>query len=75
MLDDPNDAAIVEIVVKLGRSLKLSVIAEGVEIEGQRDLLHKCGCGNFQGYLFGRPAPMDELMANARIGAESAAAA
>lgn len=57
-----SDAAIAQTVVTLGSSLGLSVIAEGVETEAQRTRLLKLGCTLYQGYLFGKPASIDELM-------------
>ena len=59
--DDPNDAAIAEMIVALGKTLGLSVIAEGVETEEQRMLLEELGCHSFQGYLFARPMPMKDF--------------
>ena len=56
LLVDPVDAAIVNTILQLARSLGLSVIAEGVELEGQRKTLAEMGCREFQGYLFGKPA-------------------
>ncbi len=61
VLTDPNDAAIARTIVALGGTLGLSVIAEGVETEGQREFLVACGCQIFQGYLFGRPQPIAEF--------------
>jgi diguanylate cyclase (GGDEF)-like protein len=58
---DPNDAAIVQAIITMGRSFGLNVIAEGVETEAQRELLDKYGCRAFQGYLFGRPLPVTEF--------------
>jgi EAL domain-containing protein (putative c-di-GMP-specific phosphodiesterase class I) len=57
VLTDPQDASIVRAIVTLGTSLDLQVIAEGVETPEQRAALLELGCQNFQGYLFGRPAP------------------
>jgi EAL domain-containing protein (putative c-di-GMP-specific phosphodiesterase class I)/PleD family two-component response regulator len=51
------DVAIVRTVVELGHSLGMSVIAEGVETEAQRDCLQRLGCDHYQGYLFSRPVP------------------
>jgi EAL domain-containing protein (putative c-di-GMP-specific phosphodiesterase class I) len=57
ILTDPNDVAIARTIVALARSLGLSVIAEGVETEAQRELLASSGCHAYQGYLFARPLP------------------
>jgi diguanylate cyclase (GGDEF)-like protein len=51
-LTDHRGAAIVRTVIMLGKSLNLSVIAEGVETEGQRQFLEEEGCYTYQGYLF-----------------------
>lgn len=61
VLTDPNDAAIAQTVVSLGQTLGLSVIAEGVETEGQREFLAGIGCQAYQGYLFSRPLPVDKF--------------
>jgi len=61
VLTDPNDAAIARTIVALAHSLGLAVIAEGVETEGQRAFLLESGCRAFQGYLFGRPGPVEGL--------------
>jgi diguanylate cyclase (GGDEF)-like protein/PAS domain S-box-containing protein len=61
VLSDANDAAIVRTIVALGQTMGLSVIAEGVETEAQRELLAASGCFAYQGYLFSRPVPVEEF--------------
>lgn len=61
ILIDPNDAAIAKMVLALVESLGLTVIAEGVEMQAQRDFLARLGCHAYQGYLFSRPLPLDEF--------------
>lgn len=61
VLADPSDAAIARTVLALGASLGFGVVAEGVETAGQREFLLQSGCTLFQGYLFGRPVPIDQL--------------
>jgi len=61
VLTDANDAAIARTVLALGHSLGLSVVAEGVETAGQLEFLLQHGCTQFQGYLFGRPVPIEAL--------------
>jgi diguanylate cyclase (GGDEF)-like protein/PAS domain S-box-containing protein len=61
VLTDPNDAAIARTVLALGQSLGFQVVAEGVETVGQRAFLQGNGCTLFQGYLFGKPVPIEDL--------------
>ena len=56
-----HDRAIVASLINLSHSLKLIVIAEGVETEAQADLLRSLGCDQIQGYFFHRALPADEI--------------
>jgi len=56
---DERSEAIARTVIQMGQSLGLDVLAEGVETERQRNLLAARGCTKFQGYLFGRPVPIE----------------
>jgi diguanylate cyclase (GGDEF)-like protein len=58
---DPNDASITRAIIKLAHSLKLSVVAEGVESEGQLGMLIANKCDVIQGYYFSRPVPLKDL--------------
>ena len=64
ILADATSGAIAQTIISLARALDLSVITEGVETEGQRDFLVGLGCHTFQGYLFSRPLPHEELHLN-----------
>ena len=66
VLTDPNDAAIARTVIALGQNLGLMVIAEGVEMQGQRDFLLEYGCVYCQGYLISRPLPIADFDAFVR---------
>jgi EAL domain-containing protein (putative c-di-GMP-specific phosphodiesterase class I) len=64
-----RDRAIAQTILDLGRHLQLEVIAEGIETPAQLDRLRACGCRLGQGYLLGRPLPLDELVSRtARAG-------
>ena len=55
----PGGETLVHTIVQMARSLTLDVIAEGVETQWQWDTLIRQGCDQYQGYLFGRPVPIE----------------
>lgn len=59
-VSDPDDAAITLTIINLAHSLKLKVVAEGVETEGQINFLRFHGCDEMQGFYFAKPQPADE---------------
>ncbi len=61
ILTNPNDAALARTIIVLAQQLDLSVIAEGVETVEQRDFLVGHGCLAYQGYLFGKPVPIESF--------------
>lgn len=56
-----NSTAIVEAIVRLARAMGMTAIAEGVETEQQLAMLRFIGCAEAQGFLLGRPKPIDEI--------------
>jgi len=58
---NPNDAVIVKTIIGMAAHLNMESIAEGVETQAQRDFLGQAGCKLYQGYLFGRPIPMEKF--------------
>lgn len=60
---DPDDRALSSAVISIGRALGLTVVAEGVETEGQRQALLGLGCDVAQGWLFGKAMSPDDLVA------------
>lgn len=58
-LPDADDVALVTAIVAMARGMEVEVIAEGVETQEQADCLQRLGCRLVQGYLTGRPAPLD----------------
>nr|WP_227012205.1 EAL domain-containing protein [Duganella sp. FT27W] len=65
---NPDDAAIVLAIINMAHSLKLDVIAEGVEKDAQLAYLRRHGCDEMQGYYFSRPLPENEFEAMLRDG-------
>ena len=60
---DPNSAALAQAIIAMAASLKLKVVAEGVETREQLASLRAFGCQEMQGYIFSKPLPPDELLA------------
>jgi len=58
-----TDSMIVQTIIGMANNLGIEVIAEGVETHAQRDFLWGAGCRLYQGYLFGRPVPVEEFTA------------
>ncbi|MCZ4289965.1 putative bifunctional diguanylate cyclase/phosphodiesterase [Hoeflea alexandrii] len=59
--------SIIRAVLALGKSLEIPVLAEGIETEGQLELLGDEGCDEAQGFLLGRPIPIGQLVESGRI--------
>jgi EAL domain-containing protein (putative c-di-GMP-specific phosphodiesterase class I) len=72
VLRDPDDLALTTAIIAMAHSLGITVVAEGVEKEGQYTLLRERRCDLAQGYWLGHPLEMDEFMA---LVAETAATA
>jgi EAL domain-containing protein (putative c-di-GMP-specific phosphodiesterase class I) len=59
--DGEKDASLVALILGIAKSLKIPVVAEGVETEEQLNLLRKLGCPLVQGFYFSKPLPADEF--------------
>jgi EAL domain-containing protein (putative c-di-GMP-specific phosphodiesterase class I) len=73
MLKEPDVMTLVSTVISLGHSLRLSIIAEGVDSEEQANYLRLARCDGMQGYLISRPVPRDAITAMLRTKEASAA--
>jgi len=63
MLKDPAIMTLVSTIISMAHSLRLKVVAEGVDAEEQADELDRLGCDQLQGYLFSKPLPFDDMTA------------
>ena len=61
MMKSKESRKIVAAIIGLGHSLDLVTVAEGIETEDQAEMLLRLGCSRGQGWLYGRPAPQDEI--------------
>ncbi|MCF7970893.1 MAG: EAL domain-containing protein, partial [Methylococcaceae bacterium] len=59
----PDDTVIIQTIIAMTKKMGMSVIAEGVETEMQREFLKRSDCLFFQGYLFSKPAPLKQFEA------------
>lgn len=65
---NPDNAALTRAIIAMAQSLRLRVIAEGVETEGQLAYLRKYRCDEMQGYFFHRPLPAGEMTSVLQVG-------
>jgi len=63
MLKDPAIMTLVSTIISMAHSLRLNVVAEGVDAEEQAKVLDRLGCDQMQGYLFSKPLPFDDMTA------------
>ena len=63
MLEDDETMALVQTIISLAQSLKLTTVAEGVESEEQADILELLRCDQMQGYIVSRPLPREQITA------------
>lgn len=58
---DPEDKALTEAIIAMGRALRLTVVAQGVETKEQANFLKQNACDEFQGFFFNKPVPAEQL--------------
>lgn len=63
----PQAKAIMRAVLALGEGLQIPILAEGIETDAQLALLSAAGCNLGQGYYFGRPAPLDQIISTGQL--------
>ncbi|WP_018936883.1 EAL domain-containing protein [Thioalkalivibrio sp. ALJ24] len=66
-----GEACIVNAIVSMARGLQMDIVAEGVETTAERDYLRRLGCPVLQGFLFGRPAPLEHVLTSCATPARS----
>jgi len=62
VLRDPDDLALTSAIIAMAHSLGITVVAEGIEAEGQYEILRERGCDQGQGFWLGRPMPAAEIL-------------
>ena len=66
LTQDTGALAIVNAIIQLANALMLDTTAEGIESQLEADILRSCGCGDAQGFYFGKPRPLQAALAEAR---------
>ena len=61
VIDNEYDKSISSFIIDLGKSLKLDIVAEGIENKEQLEFIVARGCTSYQGYLYSRPLPIDKF--------------
>jgi diguanylate cyclase (GGDEF)-like protein/PAS domain S-box-containing protein len=68
MAAEKANMAVIRAVIGIGRELDIKVVAEGIETEAQAEVLRREGCQLLQGYLYGKPKPLADAVADLAIG-------
>jgi len=71
--EDDDDAVLIQAIIRMSHSLRLNVVAEGVETPAQQAFLRNAGCDELQGFLLARPGTVDDLIEKAGIAIEEPA--